>query len=346
MGIWYCTVEDVMGALDVKDTARAVPGISRAIESGARMIDGAMARAFWPELDTRYFDWPNAQTAPAWRLWLDDNELISATAVTAGGITLDTSTYQLEPNASGPPFNRLELRQDSTAALGGGTTAQRAVGITGTYGYRDDSMSAGTSVGALTDSATAVVCTNSADIGIGSLIKINNERMVVTAKGWRTTSQTLQTPVDAQMRTVAIAVSDGTAFVAGELILLDSERMRIVDIAGNTLTVQRAADGSVLATHTGSTVYVPRSLTVLRAAAGTTATTHADAAAVTVWLPPGGIRSLNIAEATWLRQGDSAGWSGSTGSGESARSLRSDQLVALRKAAYVQYARKLRHRAV
>jgi hypothetical protein len=346
MGIWYCTIEDVANALDLQESARVVAQLGRAIESSSRAIDGAMARTFWPELDTRYFDWPGTQGTPAYRLWLDDNELISATVVTAGGVTLDPSTYQLEPNRSGPPFGRLELRRDGTGAFSGGTTPQRAIGIAGLFGYRDDSMSVGTSVGAMTDSTTAVVCTNPVDIGIGSLIKIDSERMIVTAKGWRTMSQTLQTPIDAQKRTVAVAVTTGSAFVAGESILLDSERMRVVDIAGNTLTVERAVDGSVLAAHTGSTIYSPRALVVTRAAAGTTAATHADAAPVTVWLPPGGIRSLVIAEAMWLRQGDAAGWTGSTGSGDSARTIKLDQLEALRKTTFIQYGRKLRHRAV
>src|SRR3546814_20587325 len=88
-------------------------------------------------------------------------------------------------------------------------------------------------------------------------------------------------------------VTDGTLFFVGELILIDSERMRIVDITGNNLTVVRAYDGSTLAAPSlGADVYVYRSLTVERGALGTTAATHLDAASVTVWAVPASVKVL------------------------------------------------------
>ena len=84
----------------------------------------------------------------------------------------------------------------------------------------------------------------------------------------------VQSDMTAQQNNVTISAS-GSGFNVGEVILVDSERMLIVDIAGNYLTVKRAWDGSVLAIHsTGADIYTLRLLTVTRGALGTTAGTH------------------------------------------------------------------------
>src|SRR3546814_19132909 len=81
-----------------------------------------------------------------------------------------------------------------------------------------------------------------------------------------------------------VDVTDGTLFFVGELILIDSERMRIVDITGNNLTVVRAYGGATLAAHSlGADVYVSRRLTVDRGALGTTAAPHLHEAPLHVW---------------------------------------------------------------
>lgn len=47
-----------------------------------------------------------------------------------------------------------------------------------------------------------------------------------------------------------VDVTNGTAFQAGQVIEIDSERMEIASIATNTLTVERAVNGTTAATHT------------------------------------------------------------------------------------------------
>jgi hypothetical protein len=52
-----------------------------------------------------------------------------------------------------------------------------------------------------------------------------------------------------------ISVSDGTQFLAGEIIRIDSEELQITGISSNTLTVTRAFNGTTAASHTsGATV--------------------------------------------------------------------------------------------
>lgn len=253
----YCTRQDVKRALDVHETARSNGQVDRAVEAASRTIEGVLHRRFYPQLDTRFFDWPNPQRARPWRLWLDQHELISVTTLTAGGVTIAPSDFFLEPNGTGPPFTRLEIDLDSPAAFNSGGSHQRAIGVTGVYGYTVDEAPVGVLAEPLDASETGVDVTDSAQIGVGDLIKVDGERMLVTGRSMLTTGQTLQTPLTASNANVTVAVTTGSAYSVDEVILLDSERMLIVDIAGNQLTVKRAWDGSVLAAHTGSTIFAP-----------------------------------------------------------------------------------------
>jgi hypothetical protein len=163
--------------------------------------------------------------------------------------------------------------------------------------------------------------------------------------------------VSALASDVTIAVTTGTSYAVGEILLLDSERMLIVDIAGNNLTVKRAWDGTVLAAHTGSTIYAPRRLTVTRGAVGTTAATHSNGAAITRHVVPGLIKELCVAEAlnTLLQEG--GGYSRVFGPG--AGIIRGDGqrhspgrvaggvgMSDIRDAAYTAHGRKSRVRAI
>jgi hypothetical protein len=91
MGVWYCTREDVKSSLDSKESARNNGQVDRAIESASRAVEGLTHRRFYPETDTRYFDWPNAQYARPWRLWLDQHELVSVATLSSGGTTIAAS---------------------------------------------------------------------------------------------------------------------------------------------------------------------------------------------------------------------------------------------------------------
>ena len=132
---WFATREDVMRALDVKLTARNTRQIDRALESASRDVESLCHRTFAPTVATKSFDWPNGQRARPWRLWLDANDLISVTTLTSGGTTIASSDYFLEPNQYGPPYSRLEIDLDSSAAFSSGDTHQRAIVVTGLWGY-------------------------------------------------------------------------------------------------------------------------------------------------------------------------------------------------------------------
>lgn len=351
MGIWYATREDVMRAVDSKETARNAGQIDRALEAASRSIEALCHRRFYPEIATRSFDWPNTQYAPAWRLWLDANELVSVSAVTSGGTAISTADVLLEPAAYGPPYNRLELNLSSSAAFGGGSTHQRDITITGLYGYRDDESTVGTLAEAVdtTETGIDVDAATSAAVGVGSVLRVDSERLQVTGRTQLDTGQNLGGNLDAKASTVTVPVTDGTLYAVGEVILIGAERMLIVDIAGNTLIVKRGWDGSVLAAHTtGADVYAPRTLTVRRAALGTTAAAHSTAATVYRWDPPGPVQSLAIAEAVSTLTQEQSAYSTMFRSGESGgertRDLRG--VAALRAQVYASHGRMARLRGV
>lgn len=345
MGIWYCTREQVKSALDLDETARVDAQVDRLIDASCRSVEALCHRRFYPELTTRYFAWPNDQMGRSWRLWLDKDELISVTSILSGTTTI--TAYFLEPQRSGPPYSRVETDLSSSAAFSAGSTHQRAVAITGLYGYDNSTAPAGTLTAAITTTAaTTATVTDSAKVGVGDLLTVDTERMTVTAKTMVTTGQTLLAPVTASKADVALAVTTGTAYAVGETLLLDSERMLIVDIAGNTLTVRRAHDGSVLAAHTAPIIYAPRTLTVVRGVLGTTAATHLTAATVSRQVYPGPVVSLAIAETVWRLQNEQSGMARVIGTGETARQVSASAIHAAREDVYTSHGRKVRSRAV
>jgi hypothetical protein len=350
---WYCTREDVQRALDSKPTARNAGQVDRAIESASRDVEALCHRRFYPEVATRFFDFPGPQYARPWRLWLDDSELISVTSLSSGGVEINAADYFLEPNRSGPPYNRVEIDLAGPATFGGGDTHQRDITLTGLFGYRNDETTAGALTAAVASASATSITVNaaaSAALGVGSVLRLGTERLLVTARGMADTGQNLGADLTAQNSAVSVAVADGTAFAVDEVLLIDSERMLVVDIAGNILTVKRAWDGSVLAAHTaGADIYAPRTFTVRRGALGTAAAAHDSGAAVARWDPPGPVRDLVLAEAVAQLTNEQSGYARARRTGDgggSERAMDATALASLRDRVYASHGRKARVRAV
>ncbi len=221
MGVWYTTREDVKSALDYKETARNNAQVDRAIEGASRAVEGYLHRTFYPQLATKYFDWPNSQSQRSGRLWLDDNEVISATNISSGGTTIAPADYFLEPANYGPPYDRLEIDRAGSAAFSSGATSQRAVAITGTFGYSDTWTTYGAVAEAVDASETDLDVNGAASVatGVGSLIKVDSEIMQVTGRTLLTTGTSLNGSSLASKSDVTQVVLSGAAITAGENIL-------------------------------------------------------------------------------------------------------------------------------
>lgn len=313
-GVWYVTRDEVSAALDVKKSARANAKIDRVIESCSRQAEAILHRRFYPEIATRYFAWPDLSGSTTFDLWLDDSELISVTSIIATTGTIPASGYYLEPNRFGPPFNRISIARTTSYAFGGGLS-QRDIAVAGTFGYKLDE-NAGPVLTSAALAGDATITTGPGLIGVGALIRLDSERLIVTGASQVTTGQTLTALLDIKASAVTVSVADGTQFAIGETLLIESEYVRVVDIAGNALTVQRAQDGSVLAAHQiGAVIYAPRRLSVARAQLGTTAAGHTLGSTVQIFAFPGPVKVFTMALVLDTLEQESSAYARTTGAG-------------------------------
>ena len=349
MGIWYATREDVKRALDVAETARSNGQVDRAIESGTRSVESLTKRRFRPEAATRYFDWPDRRRSRNYRLWIDQPaQIITVSTLTAGGTTITSSDYFLEPANDGPPYNRIEIDLASSASFQSADTHQRAIAVTGLFGYANDEQQVGElSAELAADEDASASATFTQHIGVGDVLRIDTERAVVTRKTMVDSTQNIGGNLTASTSDVTVAVTDGTAFIEDMTILIDSERMLIVDIAGNNLTVKRAWDGSVLATHTsGADIYTLTGVELDRAALGTTLAVHASTTAIYRHLVPALVRELAIAEAINTVLQEQAGYGRTAGSAQTERVMDVTGLEKLREDVRSKFGRKARVGAI
>lgn len=355
--VFYCTRESVQDAFDVREAAHRSTQIDDAIASASDDIDGWLKRhkhGLAPRTATRYFRWPAQDYSPAWKLWLDENDLVSVTTLTSGGTVITSGDYFLEPVNSGPPYTYIEIDLDSSASFTNSGTSQRAIEIVGTWGINDDQKAAGALESAIASTSTTTVDVTRSDIvGVGSVLKVDSERMLVTGKAALDSGQNLGSNMDALNSDRTVDVADGTLFFTGEQILIGTERMRITDITGNNLSVVRAYDGSVLAAHSSADdVYVYRRLTVERGALGSTAATHLDATPVTVWDVPDLVAQLCKATAISNLEQEFSAYAARVYSDEAERDSSGTEVVAgrgltdIRRQCYRRYARKFRKAAI
>jgi hypothetical protein len=352
MGIWYATREQVKSSLEIMETSRSDALVDAKLEASSRSLEGLLHRRFYPERRTVKFDWPNNSSAPTWSQPLGDNELITVEILTSGGTVIAPTDFYLSRGdyRDEPPYSSIEIDLSTSAAFSGGDTFQRSNVVLGQYGYNDVRETAGALIALIASAADTMAYIRPIDgmlnVGVGSVLNVDDERMVVVGRRMYNTTQILQTPMTASQADNILAVPDGTLFAVGETVLLDAERMRVDDIAGNNLIVDRAFDGSALDAHAGSTVYASWAFNVIRGALGSTASAHNSATTVYAQVYPGLINELCIAETVVMLEQNSSGYARLVGSGNNAREGTGKGLEDLRAAAYTAFGRKLRSAAV
>lgn len=347
----YATAERVMRASDIKASAWVKDEIVDALESSADAVDrlvnlgDATRPGFAPWKGSITFDWPTPNNGNAYKFWLNQFRLHSLTTLTSGGDALTADT--LPWPASGPPYSAVEIdtEADDTFDIGDTGTGQHSLVIDGIWGvFGEDRTRTAWTLGTTANSSTTTL-NLSAPIGIGAIVTIGTERVIVEDRAWADSGQTASA-LTASVASQSITVSSGAAFLAGEDILADSERMLIRDIAGNVLTVQRAVSGSALAAHTLATpIYWARSCTVERGALGTTAAAHTAGDAVSIYRAPALAEQLCVAYAIDRRAQESAGYARTVGQGESERQVSARGIAQLEARMRERYGR-IRHLAV
>ena len=352
MANWYCTREQLkrFGGVNGADEDAQVDHI---IEARSREIDRATRRFFIPRTETRLFRWPPRQTSRATVLWLDQ-DLISVTtlqtkAQDSSPTTIAAADFFLEPNNLGPPFNRIEIDLSSTAAFESGDTPQRSISVLGSWGFSNDTKSAGTVASGLASSSSAVsmVSSDSSLIGVGNTLLIESEQIFVSAKAFAALDSILIDGALTKSKSeVSVTVDTGHGIADGEIIMVDSEQMLVESSTATVLTVTRAYNGSVLAAHSNDTaVQIARTLTIERGINGTTAVTHSNATVIYVYEPPFDIVDLCIAESLAFHAQHGAKWGRTVGPGEGGFEFKTRALGDIRNKVIAQY-KKLREAAI
>lgn len=344
MGVSYTTRETVKSAVDVKDSARANVQIDRLMEDASRSVDKLCHRVtggFAPTIATRRFDWPDLDQPTPWRLWLGRHRLLSLTSMTSGGIAVDSASVLTYPT-EGPPYSWIELDRSTTSGFDSGPTSQNSIVIAGLWGESNNEQASVTTITEDLDaSETAVDVASSRYIGVGSILRCDNERMLVTDKVAIDTGIDLAAPgMAAQMNVTTVPLSTATgAPQPDEMIIIDGERMLVVDLIGTNAYVVRMFDGTPLAAHTAGTgIFAYRTLTVERGALGTTATTHTSGTAVHRTKIEPSIQGLATAETLNLLAQENSAYARVVGQGEGQREARGAGLADKRQQVYNGYA--------
>lgn len=347
MGIWYAKREQILLSLSASYSAFNAARIDPKIDAASRSLEGFLHRRFYPERRTIQLDWPNNNSSPTWQVDLQNNEIISLEAVTSGGTNILAGCYlSRADNVAEPPYRFLNIDLSTDYSLSVGSTWQRSLNITGLFGNND---TATVTPGAVLNGAIASTSTTSIamkpssgifTVGVGSLLKIDSERMVVVNRQMVTTTRTTTSSLLATQAAKTFTCANASEFATGETILIDSERMRIEDIAGTTITVTRAVDSTLLEAHSsGATIYALRQFIVQRGTLGSTAATHLDAASVYDHEYPGIINELCVAETIVMLEQGSAGYARTVGTGSREIEAANAGLGDVRERAYRAYGR-------
>jgi hypothetical protein len=343
----YSSRDEVMRSVDFKFSELLVAATDRAMMSAADNIEGQLHRHFYPWDGTLRLDWPNYQWAYPWRYWLNRHDLVVLTSLQSpAGSAIPLYAVLLYAGMSGPwpgfPYTRVELDRSQNVSWGLAATPQRSIVMEGTWGFTADADQ----VAALADSIgtgdTTITVTDGSQCGPGDVLVIGyargdapypsyagtagaiqpyaGERVIVTDKATAVTGLTQSsgctTVVDSD--NVLTATGSGTIY-PGEVLLLDSEQMLAEQvIPSGSIVVQRGWNGTVVATHSGATVYAYRLLTVIRGELGTAAASADSAAGVWRHRVPQLVRDLAIAEAANQVLQELSGYSRTVGSGDAA----------------------------
>jgi hypothetical protein len=125
------------------------------------------------------------------------------------------------------------------------------------------------------------------------------------------------------------------------------ERMLIVDVVGNTLSVIRQYDGTVLAAHADNApIFALTGVILARAQLGTTIAPHAPAASISRWITPANLREFTKAESIVALEQDASAWNRTAGSGDNAREASGKALADAREMAIQSLGRKYRLGAI
>jgi hypothetical protein len=279
----YCTLAELMADLNLhgaRDEARMV----QKIRAASRFIEGEIGQ-FIPSTETK-------KIYPA----MSGSELLTPPILAAITVqnydtTLGSSDFRLHPGAPmwvNGPYSGIVLENEGDWDSDGND-------ITARWGMYELSEAVGLS-GTLAAAGTATLAvTDGSKLSPGMALLMESEQLLVTGTNSTATDSTadLAVSVDGSSESV-LTLTDGTKVAIGEVIKVDFEQMKVLDITGNDVLVERSWNGSAITAHsTGKSVYVYRTFDVKRGTNGTTAAAHSSVA-IYRYLAPADVNYLCV----------------------------------------------------
>jgi len=358
MANWYVSRERFKNAASISG-GQYNDAIDRVIEASSRDVDRWARRHFIPKTQTRLYRYPQQRPGLATVIWLDQDLLSVSTLQTkaqnTSPTTISSSDYFLEPVNPEPDgntrYNRIEIDESSTAAFEAGDTSQRSISVAGSWGWGNATKSSGSvdDSGGISSSDTTLIVSDASLCDVGDTLLIDSEQIFVSDRSFAAKGSVLLnmgSNLAAVNSTVTVTLDSSHGIVAGEVIRLDSEQMYVVSVSTNDLTVIRAYDGSVLASHNDDVaIHVNRTLTIERGLNGTTAASHSDSATITKYAPDADVTRWALAEAITTWHQEHSGWGRSIGTGDAATELTGREITQLRES-MVSYYRRTREAVI
>jgi len=251
------------------------------------------------------------------KLFIDP--LLSVTSIVNDGTTLVQADYLLQPDGKhweDGPYSMIQVDPEASNLSAWSCKDGRVV-IDGLWGLFLRSNSTGATIATdQSDSAEGLVVSDGGKVAPGMVLLIGTEQELVTGRGDPTTNVTTVTEAVSASDQI-ITVANGTLVKRGEIIRIDFEQMRVMDISGNNVSVIRNWNNSKAVAHADNAqVDVYRTLTVQRNVNGTTAAAHTATTAISRYTAPDDVQFLTRQIATMMINKAKSGYQGRSGNAE------------------------------
>jgi hypothetical protein len=262
----YCNIAEVIDDLSLAGCSSEA-AMMKHIRAASRWIDD-QAGEFLPATAAKTFLGMGFD-----RLFIPP--LLSVSSITVDGVALGPGDYDLLPRNKhweDGPYTCVQMASDGTRTR---FEVDEEIVITGTWGLYGASEDTGQTLpGNVLIGDASIAFSDGSKISPGMTLKIESEQLLVTASGAFSDSATnTNQALDSSQETVLTL--DGTKVKAGEVLRIDFEQMKCVEVQTNTALAKRGWNQTTRVAHlTNADVYVLRTYAVDRGCNGTVAAAH------------------------------------------------------------------------
>lgn len=304
----YCTLNELdedLNLLGSEREARVMPKIKTASDFLMKNIGW-----FMPVTMTQYFQGKQQR-----RLYLPP--LLSITQIINDETILGATDIIAQPQAKywpNGPYAWIDIDPDAVN-VASWSCEENDITITGKWGLYNLASSMDITTGASqTAGASTLQVSNGADVSPGLVALINDEQEYVESTGTPTSEVTTISAAIADSEVQTITFTNGALVNVGEVLRIDLEQMKLVDISGHTGAVVRGWNRTQKASHLiNAHVDVYRTFNVVRGVNGTTAAIHDNGTAIYRQAVPDDINMLCRKMAGRMLKDAQGGFSGVIG---------------------------------